>query len=108
MLCRMIDVEKMKEILNELKLTDERGEKEFGILLQMTNFGDVEISDDDMNFNEEVKAEENNESQEESKDKNIKEDLRNKLKEIEEFSSVNEVLKELYNQNQITPSDLKA
>ena len=42
-------------------------------------------------------AEENSESQEESKDKNIKEDLRNKLKEIEDFSSVNEVLKELYN-----------
>lgn len=85
MLCRMIDVEKMKEILNELKLTDEMGEKEFGILLQTTNFGDVEISDDDMNFNEEVKVEENSESQEESKDKNIKEDLRNKLKEIEDF-----------------------
>lgn len=38
-----------------------------------------------MNFNEEVKVEENSESQEESKDKNIKEDLRNKLKEIEDF-----------------------
>lgn len=47
MLCRMIDVDEMHWILDSIDVSKEVLADEFEVLLRDTNFGDIEMSDEE-------------------------------------------------------------